>query len=195
MLRHVMFLKVNFYILSLSLLFICFIIIDLKLPSDYYEFVQNYHQILLNNLLTILSILGLIYSIFAFLYFKYITRGATKISFKVIKIKNINYEYTSFLTSYIIPLIGLNLNGIRQLSIIVFLLVIIGIIYVKIDLFYSNPVLALFGFQIYKVDGSFKNNKQKNGIILISRGEIFQNDEVAYIDFGANIYFARKVAG
>ena len=133
------------------------------------------------------------YSIFAVRHFKYIMRGATKISFKVIKIENINYEYTSFLTSYIIPLIGLNLNGMQQITIIIFLLIVIGIIYVKTNLFYSNPVLALFGFHLYKVDGSFKNNKQKNGIILISYGEIFQNDEVVYIDFGANIYFARKV--
>ena len=68
-----------------------------------------------------------------------------------------------------------------------------GAIYIKTDLFYANPSLALLGFKIYKANGNFKNNINKPNIILISQSSISSGDKVSYRKLDDRIYFVEKV--
>jgi hypothetical protein len=70
------------------------------------------------------------------------------------------------------------------------LLVVMGIIYIKTDLFYANPSLALLGFHIYRVNGSFKGG-EREGIVLICRGRLTEKQKVSYIKLDDRIYFAQ----
>ena len=77
---------------------------------------------------------------------------------------------------------------------IFFLLIfLMGAIYIKTDLFYANPSLALLGFKIYKANGNFKNNINKPNIILISQSSISSGDKVSYRKLDDRIYFVEKV--
>ena len=71
-------------------------------------------------------------------------------------------------------------------------LVVIGMIYIRTDLFYTNPTLAILRFRIYKVSGSFRNNETRNGIVLICREVLNLNDRVKYIKIDERIYYAYK---
>ncbi len=63
-------------------------------------------------------------------------------------------------------------------------------LYIKTDLFYANPSLALLGFFIYKGDGAFKNGKRE-GIVIISRKKIIVGQKISYIKLDDRIYYAK----
>lgn len=67
-----------------------------------------------------------------------------------------------------------------------------GIIYIKTDLFYANPSLALLGFHIYKVDGNFKTGKKEN-IILLTRIRLSEKQKVTYIKLDNRIFYVKPL--
>jgi hypothetical protein len=184
--------KIDLYILSLGLLFVFFLIISTVFPSSpfIYTDVASWKQLAKSNPLPIASVLALLYCVFAYLRFDFDLKGATDIPFEISKIEDINYEHLTFLATYVVPLISFDFGSGRQLLVLGLLLVVMGIIYIKTDLFYANPSLALLGFHIYRVNGSFKNG-EREGIVLICRGRLTERQKVSYIKLDDRIYFVR----
>ena len=151
--------KIDLYILSLGLLFVFFVIISFKFPDsqialdDY----KAWMALLIANPIPVISIIMLGYCFFAYKKFDFDLRGATDIPFEIKKIESISYEHLTFLATYVIPLISFDFGSGRQMIVLTLLLVVMGVIYIKTDLFYANPSLALLGFHIYRADGNFKN--------------------------------------
>ena len=162
--------KIDLYILSLALLFIFFIIITVKLPNDFFPINghASWRELLISNPITLICLVMLGYCIFAYKRFDFDLQGTTDIPFEIKKIHSINYEHLTFLATYVVPLISFDFGSGRQMIVLVLLLVAMGAIYIKTDLFYANPSLALLGFHIYEADGNFKNG-DRSGIVLISR--------------------------
>ena len=106
------------------------------------------------------------------------------------KIENIDYEHLTFLTTYIVPLVCFNFVDTRYQLVLIILLVVIGVIYIRTDLFYANPTLALLNYRIYRVDGKFKDGIREN-IVLISRKTLEVNQRVDYIKLDNRIYYAK----
>lgn len=186
--------KINLYILSLGLLFAFFIIITIQFPDEDFniEELQCWKEILISNIISIICFIMLIYCYFAYKKFEFDLKGTTDIPFSVTKIESINYEHLTFLATYIIPLISFDFESIRQMIVLGLLLVVMGVIYIKTDLFYANPSLALLGFYIYKANGSFKNGI-RDDIIIISREKFIIGQKVLYIKLDDRIYYAKGV--
>lgn len=186
--------KVDLYILSLSLLFIFFVIVTFQFPEKSFSIhdCNGWLKLLQNNVIPIISLLILVYSYFAYLRFNYDLKGATDIPFEIVQIEDINYEHLTFLATYVVPLISFDFGSSRQMIVLGLLLIVMGVIYIKTDLFYANPSLALLGFRIYKVDGDFKNGKQK-GTILICRSRLSKGKKVKYIKLDERIYYVMGV--
>ncbi len=110
--------------------------------------------------------------------------------FKIAKIENINYEHLTFLTTYIVPLVCFNFVDLRYQIVLLILIFVIAMIYIKTDLFYANPTLALLNYKIYKVDGDFKDGKREN-LILISRNNLELKQRCDYIKLDNRIYFVK----
>jgi len=121
--------------------------------------------------------------------FKYDIDGTPRLPVKVIKVHNCNSDYMAFLATYIMPLIFLNFASDREMVIIFLLLVFIGIMYVKTDMFLSNPTLALLGYKIYKIQ---TDNENIQGI-MISKSEIKDGENISCVRLGNQAYFIRKV--
>jgi hypothetical protein len=183
--------KVDLYILSLGLLFIFFFIIAAK-PPDFFSFkvAENWKNLVLCNPLPVISILGLLYCLFAYKRFDFDLKGANEIPFEVKKLENINYEHLTFLATYVVPLISFDFGSGRQIIVLALLLVVMGVIYIKTDLFYANPSLALLGFHIYRANGHFKTG-EREGITLICRERLAENQKVSYIRLDERIYYVR----
>ena len=73
------------------------------------------------------------------------------------------------------------------------LLVVMGAIYIKTDLFYANPSLALLGFHIYRASGNFKNGDRED-LVIVCRGRLSVGDKVGYIKLDERIYFAERAS-
>ncbi|WGE46931.1 anti-phage protein KwaA [Actinobacillus equuli] len=186
--------KMNLYILSLGILFVFFIIISFKIPENT-TLVMKWDFICLiikENTLSMISFVAVLYGSMVYLCFQFKLESAPDIPFTIKKLENLNYEHLTFLATYIIPLISFDFENNRQLVVLSILLIIMGMIYVKTDLFYANPSLALLGFKIYKADGSFKMG-ERYGIILITRDKLEENERVTYIKLDERIYYVKRL--
>jgi hypothetical protein len=132
----------------------------------------------------------LLYCSFAYFRFDFDLKGATEIPFEIRKIEDINYEHLTFLATYVVPLISFDFGSGRQMIVLALLLVVMGIIYIKTDLFYANPSLALLGFRIYRANGNFKH-ENREGIILICRARLTEKQKVSYLKLDDRIYYVR----
>ncbi|WP_421986305.1 anti-phage protein KwaA [Roseivirga sp.] len=186
--------KVGLYILSLWLLFFFVIIVTVQVPVSFSDSAQfiGFKNLLSSNYLSLISFFFLIVGFIVYSKFKFDLSGTTNIPFTIVKIESVNYEHLTFLATYIIPLICFNLSSPRYLVVLLFLLIAMGFIYIKTDLFYANPSLALLGFHIYKVDGNFKTGEREN-IILLTRERLVENLKVSYIKLDERIYYVKTL--
>jgi hypothetical protein len=56
----------------------------------------------------------------------------------------------------------------------------------KTNMFYTNPTLALMGFQIYKI-----NTLKQEGIIVIAKGKVKKDNWLYCKHISDNIYYAK----
>ncbi|WP_297510038.1 anti-phage protein KwaA [Flavobacterium sp.] len=186
--------KIGLYFLSLWLLFILIFIITVKIPiylKKDWVFI-GLENLLKINIIPFLCFIAIIIGWISFSDFKHKVKGSTELPFKVESIENIDYEHLTFLTTYIVPLVCFNFISIRYLIVLLILLIIIGIIYIRTDLFYANPTLAILQFRIYKISGNFVKDGIRNNIILITRDKLQKDDLVKYIKLDNRIYYAKK---
>ena len=184
--------KIGLFILSLWLFFILTIIITIKIPcyfSDDFMFI-GWISLLCTNIIPIVCLLGIAAGYYSYYDFKYVLKGATNMPFTINKIENINCEHLTFLTTYIVPLVCFNFIEIRYQVVLVVLLIVICAIYVKTDLFYANPTLALLGFKIYKIDGNFEDGVRE-GIVLISKENLSKEQRCDYLKLDERIYYVK----
>ncbi len=185
-------LKIQLYILSLWLLFILLFINKVKVPlclSDC-EFI-GWKELFLDNIIPTISFVVVILGFVFYFRFKYIVSGNKSLPEKVTEIENINWEHLTFLVTYVIPLLSFdldfNLDKDRNSLMFFLVLIIIGLIYVKTNMFYTNPTLAILGYHIYKISTTNRNNA-----IFISRDVILENDWIEHKLLSDNIYIANK---
>jgi hypothetical protein len=187
--------KIGLFFLSLWLLFVLIIIITIEIPmssSEGSSFV-GIGYLVSHNIVPIICLIAIGIGMFSYFDFKFQMKGSPELSFQIEKIENIDYEHLTFLTTYIIPLVCFQFKELRYLLVFGIILVVIGIIYVRTDLFYANPTLAIFQFRIYKVNGKFRNGETKENRILICKEKLEKDDRVKYLKLDNRIYYAYKL--
>ena len=159
-----------------------------------WQFVGVWYLIKTNWIPTI-CIIGMIYGYIAFKKFKNRVINSSKQGpWKIESIENISFENLSFLATYIIPLLcfdlDFNLDAGRNALMLLLVLIAIGAVYIKANLYYTNPSLALLNFKIYKI--TYKCQNETKSAIILSRDKLIKTDIVfaRYID--ENIYYTKK---
>lgn len=144
-----------------------------------------------------LIITFLLLIVFAFIFLKIMLwRCSQHSTFEKIKDLEINNKSVNeYVLVYILPFINVQSNDYKQLTIFLMILIIIGIISVRNNLVYINPVLYSQKYNIYK----FKNETNSNENILITKFtilEIMENGNIKdeYINIrlskiSENVYF------
>lgn len=183
-------LKIQLFILSLWLLFILLFINKIDLSHCFIDgdFI-GLKALLLKNIIPSICLILIIAGLIFYYRFKYIVKGAKSLPDRIKNVDNLNWEHLTFLVTYVVPLLSFDLDfdltKNRNGLMLFLVLVIIGLIYVKTNMFYNNPTLAILGYHIYKVD-----TDKKSKIILISRSVLNDEDWVEYRLISDNIYFA-----
>jgi len=180
--------RIKLYIISLWLLFLLIIIkeFDYEIWDHTKDYEFNFKLLASKNILSMVSFTLLVLGIFLLFNMRRKVTGTLNLPKKIKKIKNLNYEHLTFLTTYIIPFICFDLDDARNTVIFVFLLLVIGAIYIKTNLFYANPTLALLGYHIYQVDTATESE-----MVLITQGKLENGDSFSDIDLGEAIYYAK----
>jgi hypothetical protein len=125
-------------------------------------------------------------AMFYFDFNRNITRGASLLPKKIIKIENQSSETLSFLATYIIPLACLDMDKDRSLPMLILILILIGWIYIKTNLFYTNPTLSILGFHVYKID-----TEKTPEIIVVTKSNLDINNNILIRKIDQNLYFAK----
>ena len=176
-------LKLHFYIMSLWLLFVLLFLLTVDIPIS---FSKDAHFIGVMPLLKrnwfafislLLALLGIVF--------------ASMERRKRAGVKNENYEYLTFLTTYIIPLICIDLTKVRYVIVLGVLLVLIGFIFIRMDLYYGNPTLALMGYRLYRAE--IKGCEAPDGIILISRDRLNKASSIKWIPIDEYVWIAKEI--
>lgn len=187
--------KIGLFLLSLWLLFILIILITAKIPLDVSlnAVFVGWRFLAVNNIIPIFCLIALIIGYVSYRDFIHQIKGTPELSFKVKEIEKIDYEHLTFLTTYIIPLVCFQFDNLRYIFAFLIILFVVGSIYIRTDLFYANPTLAILNFRIYKVSGEFRNGETRQNKILISKDLIEREDRVKYYKLDERIYYATKV--
>lgn len=61
-------------------------------------------------------------------------------------------DVIAYVATYIIPFAALQVETWHQRGALIAFFVLVGILYVRANLFYVNPMLALFGFRLFEVE-------------------------------------------
>ena len=84
------------------------------------------------------------------------------------------------------------MNNKREIFVMFSVVIIIGCIFVKTDLYYTNPSLVLLGFNIYKVKTNSKGGFQQ-GVVIV-KGKLKRGEKITYLALSENVYYGRKAA-
>ncbi len=105
----------------------------------------------LNECLTWATLLLIVVTVVSWVYLAVIlSRGENNKSYVIrsIEDKTGNF-YFSYVSVYLLPCLGLSLNRIVDCFVLLFVMLIIGYIYIAGNLIYINPIATLMGYRIY----------------------------------------------
>jgi len=186
--------KLELYILSLWLLFILVFINKVSIPVCFKncEFI-GIKELLLTNYIPLFCLVFILMGCWFYLRFRHtVVSGSSGLPEKIVSVKNLNWEHLTFLVTYIIPLVSFeldfNLAENRNTLMFFLVLIIIGAIYISTNMFYTNPTLALLGYQIYEIEAGAESKR----MIVITRGTLLKDDWIRKRHINDNIYFAVK---
>lgn len=180
------YIKAEIYFLSLSLLFLLLLCKTISFPFD----VCNKWTFTGWDCSLIMSLICIVCLIVCWIVWKRFDKSIVDnrgdIQVKVSAIKNKNYEYLTFLTTYIIPMVCFNTSDVRDCIVMAILLIVLGVLFVKTNVYYLNPTLALLKFNIYDATLDGKD------YILISKEKIRENDQVRTFSLDFGVKYAKK---
>ena len=105
--------------------------------------------------------------------------------------KSLNHEMIGILASVVLPFLTVNFTSVKECAASLFIIVIIGIIATRSNVYYKNPVLALMNFKIYKI--SFTHLKDTYiEVDVISLNTLSAGDGLYLKKIGEDIYYAKK---
>lgn len=187
--------KIKLYIISLWLLFILVLIVTIDVPLCFKNGCSYIGtvELLSRNIIAIVAMMLILLGFFFLLQFKYKISGSKLGGLRVIQIENRNYEHLTFLSTYIIPLIAFDLTKIKYIIVLFVLLFAIGCMYIKTNLFYTNPTLALLGYKIFKANVKFKD-ETSDEIILITTQSIEVGNVLSYLPITKDIFYVRVLS-
>lgn len=185
--------KFKFYFMSLWLLFMLTFILTVDIPINCLEDGQFIGVISLiqKNVLAIIFFILAIFGWCLFFYEKYQWSGVSNPPYKIKKITNKNYEHLAFLTTYIIPLVCIDFTNSRYIIVFFLLLLIIGLIFIKMDLYFGNPTLALMGYRLYCAE--IEDKDIPGEVILISADRLSENSSIKWVYIDENIWLAKEI--
>ena len=185
-------LKLSLYLISLWILLFMLIILKTDVKNIKCIMTKNlFKQMIVNNIVPLICLVLIFLGIIGYIFFLDSLNNAKELPVEIEKCESVNYENLSFLATYIIPLVCFPMQTGREIFVMFSVIVIIGCIFVKTNLYYTNPSLVLLGFNVYKVTCK-SGNAFETGIVII-KGKLNAKDSIKYMSLSDDVYFARRI--
>lgn len=190
--NKVFILKISLYLISLWILLFMLIVLEADTSKLVYPMSKKmWRELVSDNVVSVVCIMLILLGIVGYVLFIDTLNNAKNLPVSIQEYESINYENLSFLATYIIPLVCFPLETRREIFVLFAVIVVIGCIFVKTNLYYTNPSLVLMGFNVYRV--ICKDNGAFGSGIVIIRGKLNKGDKIKYLELSDNVYFGRRV--
>ena len=94
-------------------------------------------------------------------------------SIKIISQKSITEQYfLGYFSLFVLFALGFELEKVSMFIVFILVIVLIGIVYVKNDLFYINPFLNILGYNFYDVTYSIADSSKEYTSKFICKGKL-----------------------
>ena len=107
----------------------------------------------------------------------------------ITSIENVNSEFISFFMT-LLAVLAFDLTSVRGAILFIMVLALFGCLFVKTELFYSNPCFAILKYHIYRV--ITKNNTIPEKSIVICRDKLSEGDHINKIKLSEHVFFCKK---
>ena len=184
--------KLGLYFISLWILMVLLIVLKLDLSMISGEIGLNtLKECIYTNIFSLICVCIILLGLAGYLYFKNCLNNAKRLPVVIEECESVNYENLSFLATYVIPLVCFPMTTYREIVVLFIVIIIIGCIFVKTNLYYTNPVLLFIGFNVYSVKWKDKDD-YKEGIVIV-KGKLKVSDTIQYMNLSDNVYFVKRV--
>lgn len=184
-------LKLSLYLISLWILFLMLIILKVDISTIPFKLkLADIGEFIYLNKVSSICFVFILLGGAGYWRFKDSLNNAKRLPVEIRECESINYENLSFLATYIIPLVCFPMETEREIFVMFSVIVIIGCIFVKTDLYYTNPSLILLGFNVYRVSTNSEKEFQQG--IVIMKGKLKKGDSIKYLTLSENVYFGRR---
>lgn len=110
------------------------------------------------------------------LYLNIIHNKSKTMKIKVIKVENAtDQHFLGYFSLFVLFSLSFDLEFVSMAVVFVFVLILIGIVYINNNLFYINPFLNILGFNFYDVTFIKEGEEEERNIKLFCRGELREN--------------------
>ena len=159
--RLVLFQKIRMYFSSLWLLFLFLFIRDID-----FNYLQpgniNFSQFLEDNgsncFLCLWAILACV-AIGNIRLFRREWSGSLEMQMRISDVSSKNSDYVAFVSTCILPLLALDSSELNHLLLMVAIVIALGVVFIKNDMYYANPTLAIFGYRLYEATLTFEDDE------------------------------------
>lgn len=180
-------LKVSLYLISLWILFLMWIVLKIDISKSARISIVEFLKC---NIVPLICIVLIFVGFTGYICFRDSLNNTKDLPIKITECESINYENLSFLATYIIPLVCFPMEECNEVIVMFAVIFVIGCIFVKTNLYYTNPSLLLVGFNVYEIEADSK--KLSKGIVIV-RGEISTGDSIKYFHLSDNVYYGRRI--
>lgn len=139
--------KLFLYSLSLLPLYAIYYIklVDIKILPDTIETVAY-----IIEQKSIVFLVLIFITLFGLWIFNRDLEGDAKPLSVITNIEKKEYDYFTFLSVFILPLFALPLDGFRNWIVLAIVLSFMGVVFIRGDFLYMNPIFLLFGWYLYE---------------------------------------------
>ena len=103
---------------------------------------------------------------------------------KLKKVDPKNSEFISYIFTYILPFLSSNFSDVKYIIAMAGIFLLIGFMYVRSNLIYTNPLLNLLGYDLYEIE-----DHKENIMVLITKASYLKKEtNVKVINIGKNVY-------
>lgn len=112
-------------------------------------------------------------TVFSGIYLKFIIKksGGNK-KYKIIDVSDETGNiYFTYISIYLLSCMGLTLNSIVDCFVFLFVMLVVGYIYISNNMMYMNPAINLMGYKVYDcvLDSVNTNDKEIRSIVVASK--------------------------
>ena len=121
------------------------------------------------------------------------SRKVNERSYKIKSIEDKNEQAVAYLMTYILPFITIGESSREEIMATILILIIIAVIYIKLDLIYINPIMLILGYYIYEIE---LENGTKRTLISSKRLRSYNiNDTVCTYELEDREILIEKIGG